>query len=136
PGEAAFEEAVDIELAAGGINHERDVVPLIVVVAGEVEGAAAAAVDRARQIAQVPGAEVAVIHEHLIAVEGVGDVFVHDAVDAARRIRLDPDRSGQRIGIERDRKSTRLNSSHEWISYAVFCLKKKTIIKQFTQEFN
>src|SRR5438105_2526183 len=26
-----------------------------------------------------------------------------------------------------DRKSTRLNSSHEWISYAVFCLKKKTI---------
>src|SRR5438105_8451346 len=25
----------------------------------------------------------------------------------------------------RDRKSTRLNSSHEWTSYAVFCLKKK-----------
>src|SRR5215207_8175570 len=25
-----------------------------------------------------------------------------------------------------DRKSTRLNSSHEWISYAVFCLKTKT----------
>src|SRR5438105_7882639 len=24
-----------------------------------------------------------------------------------------------------DRKSTRLNSSHEWISYALFCLKKK-----------
>src|SRR5207247_6064705 len=24
-----------------------------------------------------------------------------------------------------DRKSTRLNSSHEWISYAVFCLKKQ-----------
>src|SRR5207247_9032136 len=29
-----------------------------------------------------------------------------------------------------DRKSTRLNSSHEWISYAVFCLKKKKIKKQ------
>src|SRR5437764_11719121 len=30
--------------------------------------------------------------------------------------------------IERpDRKSTRLNSSHRCISYAVFCLKKKTI---------
>src|SRR2546430_7392977 len=28
-------------------------------------------------------------------------------------------------GIERDRKSTRLNSSHSQISYAVFCLKKK-----------
>src|SRR5437868_7983615 len=28
--------------------------------------------------------------------------------------------------IRRDRKSTRLNSSHVSISYAVFCLKKKT----------
>src|SRR5207247_10873112 len=27
-------------------------------------------------------------------------------------------------GTWTDRKSTRLNSSHEWISYAVFCLKK------------
>src|SRR5258708_13647592 len=27
--------------------------------------------------------------------------------------------------LERDRKSTRLNSSHQIISYAVFCLKKK-----------
>src|SRR2546422_11205717 len=30
------------------------------------------------------------------------------------------------IPNERDRKSTRLNSSHGYISYAVFCLKKKT----------
>src|SRR2546430_8442397 len=29
------------------------------------------------------------------------------------------------ISKERDRKSTRLNSSHSQISYAVFCLKKK-----------
>src|SRR5438105_1691024 len=29
------------------------------------------------------------------------------------------------VSLRRDRKSTRLNSSHEWISYAVFCLKKK-----------
>src|SRR5690242_20880332 len=28
-----------------------------------------------------------------------------------------------------DRKSTRLNSSHMSISYAVFCLKKKTVMK-------
>src|SRR2546421_6632160 len=27
--------------------------------------------------------------------------------------------------VQRDRKSTRLNSSHDQISYAVFCLKKK-----------
>src|SRR5258708_38147915 len=31
---------------------------------------------------------------------------------------------GVRVGAE-DRKSTRLNSSHQIISYAVFCLKKK-----------
>src|SRR5256886_8505009 len=29
------------------------------------------------------------------------------------------------VGGHRDRKSTRLNSSHSQISYAVFCLKKK-----------
>src|SRR5947208_7635308 len=30
------------------------------------------------------------------------------------------------FGADEDRKSTRLNSSHQIISYAVFCLKKKT----------
>src|SRR5207247_4736564 len=30
----------------------------------------------------------------------------------------------RRFPAPSDRKSTRLNSSHEWISYAVFCLKK------------
>src|SRR5437870_9321151 len=34
-------------------------------------------------------------------------------------------RRGIRLGNTRDRKSTRLNSSHVAISYAVFCLKKK-----------
>src|SRR2546429_3587555 len=29
------------------------------------------------------------------------------------------------VSVPRDRKSTRLNSSHGYISYAVFCLKKK-----------
>src|SRR5258708_24772736 len=29
------------------------------------------------------------------------------------------------VGLIQDRKSTRLNSSHQIISYAVFCLKKK-----------
>src|SRR2546430_14149061 len=33
-----------------------------------------------------------------------------------------------------DRKSTRLNSSHSQISYAVFCLKKKNISKPFSNE--
>src|SRR3712207_7425282 len=34
-------------------------------------------------------------------------------------------------GETSDRKSTRLNSSHANISYAVFCLKKKTEVKKF-----
>src|SRR5258705_10070412 len=35
-----------------------------------------------------------------------------------------------------DRKSTRLNSSHLGISYAVFCLKKKKKINNVTVEFS
>src|SRR5690349_23317566 len=37
-----------------------------------------------------------------------------------------PRRRGRAVPGREDRKSTRLNSSHVEISYAVFCLKKKT----------
>src|SRR2546422_7378445 len=33
--------------------------------------------------------------------------------------------AGEHLAFSLDRKSTRLNSSHGYISYAVFCLKKK-----------
>src|SRR2546422_5948163 len=36
---------------------------------------------------------------------------------------------------ERDRKSTRLNSSHGYISYAVFCLKKKKKKTKLSHEY-
>src|SRR3712207_7905037 len=36
---------------------------------------------------------------------------------------------GERDAVDLDRKSTRLNSSHANISYAVFCLKKKKLSK-------
>src|SRR5258708_24853871 len=36
--------------------------------------------------------------------------------------------------ILQDRKSTRLNSSHQIISYAVFCLKKKTKVNAITRD--
>src|SRR3712207_7149933 len=39
---------------------------------------------------------------------------------------VDEDARPRRHDRARDRKSTRLNSSHANISYAVFCLKKKT----------
>src|SRR5438105_5869359 len=47
--------------------------------------------------------------------------------EIARRLleRVPPALRSMQQDLERDRKSTRLNSSHEWISYAVFCLKKK-----------
>src|SRR5580698_623864 len=43
----------------------------------------------------------------------------------SRRERLVPADVGLSAGRRRDRKSTRLNSSHMSLSYAVFCLKKK-----------
>src|SRR5688572_31786519 len=54
----------------------------------------------------------------------VGGVVVKGKLEARRE--LDRAQHPQAVVAE-DRKSTRLNSSHSQISYAVFCLKKKTI---------
>src|SRR2546422_2497234 len=42
----------------------------------------------------------------------------------------------ERVGPQPDRKSTRLNSSHGYISYAVFCLKKKKKDENNTYKYN
>src|SRR5207247_6875064 len=47
------------------------------------------------------------------------------AATSARRRCIGNHLQRRRALVAADRKSTRLNSSHEWISYAVFCLKKK-----------
>src|SRR5690625_6568321 len=73
--------------------------------------------------------------QHLAGVLGEGDPtaqngYVNDhAVDG---VEDDPEErygdhehSKNMVDTPRDRKSTRLNSSHVAISYAVFCLKKK-----------
>src|SRR5947208_10136492 len=53
------------------------------------------------------------------------DAFLN--VTGAQEIREEHLACRRRIYVEsEDRKSTRLNSSHQIISYAVFCLKKKT----------
>src|SRR5690242_21096836 len=52
-------------------------------------------------------------------------------LDEPRRSLSRDDRREVHVGRE-DRKSTRLNSSHMSISYAVFCLKKKTITQHPT----
>src|SRR2546430_13606449 len=71
---------------------------------------------------------------------------------ARRRLRVDPARAdlvardglvrgGSRLhqrhlpGPGEDRKSTRLNSSHSQISYAVFCLKKKKLQSTITSPY-
>src|SRR3712207_8891575 len=60
-----------------------------------------------------------------LALEG-GDVLLGDQLVVDRRDRVLPQ---LRLRHPRpDRKSTRLNSSHANISYAVFCLKKKHIM--------
>src|SRR5258708_9128955 len=55
-----------------------------------------------------------------------------DAPDLATSLRPQLDRLTQALVAAlarvQDRKSTRLNSSHQIISYAVFCLKKKSLI--------
>src|SRR5438128_6813266 len=51
-----------------------------------------------------------------------------------REARDGVDRARERVAPSRDRKSTRLNSSHGSISYAVFCLKKKKSKKKNARE--
>src|SRR2546428_2007699 len=48
-----------------------------------------------------------------------------ETVDLIRPARLFQFHEIRELHQRRDRKSTRLNSSHDQISYAVFCLKKK-----------
>src|SRR2546422_3485709 len=51
---------------------------------------------------------------------------------AVREVGHEPGRSPV-VAADEDRKSTRLNSSHGYISYAVFCLKKKKKNKNLTR---
>src|SRR5256884_2565180 len=53
----------------------------------------------------------------------MGSPTIPSKSSPATREKLAP--STQDVLVPRDRKSTRLNSSHGYISYAVFCLKKK-----------
>src|SRR5947209_11290021 len=65
------------------------------------------------------------------------DVCSSDLHSGSDTVHLDFRRKGLsrtlREHVQRDRKSTRLNSSHANISYAVFCLKKKKHLIIFLQ---
>src|SRR2546422_5468479 len=62
---------------------------------------------------QPPAPPTLGVHEH---------DALDDGTDHVRDLAADREVS---LGVDIDRKSTRLNSSHGYISYAVFCLKKK-----------
>src|SRR5689334_23941303 len=68
-----------------------------------------------------------------LAVEGdrIKDEGIDHLSGDGRADRADPEEAAARRDLElgEDRKSTRLNSSHSSISYAVFCLKKKKTIQ-------
>src|SRR5437763_6299989 len=65
-------------------------------------------------------------HSDLHIQDGYADLGGGKRLDTTRGMTL-PFTLGHEIAgvVEADRKSTRLNSSHRCISYAVFCLKKK-----------
>src|SRR2546426_7649331 len=55
--------------------------------------------------------------------KGIGKTVVEGAKSTGETLKETGEKAGK--AVEQDRKSTRLNSSHLVISYAVFCLKKK-----------
>src|SRR2546422_4177280 len=71
--------------------------------------------------------DVTVSRKHAVIVERDGGFFVEDQGSLngtfVNRKRVESAQLEDERAV--DRKSTRLNSSHGYISYAVFCLKKK-----------
>src|SRR5439155_7062144 len=95
-------------------------------------------VHRAHPRERKPAAEHLIGHDaKRVLIRRAGDGFAAGALLGRDVIRRPDHRVGPRQGLEadrlgdpevcdrEDRKSTRLNSSHVAISYAVFCLKKK-----------
>src|SRR5947209_16459830 len=71
------------------------------------------------------------LHDALPIFAALAQRLRHAADRCQRRAQLvAADREELGLGLVGDRKSTRLNSSHANISYAVFCLKKKISIER------
>src|SRR2546429_5303214 len=65
------------------------------------------------------------LHREMVESEQSQTRAEHDWRDCKYQLVVDHLGNSATGGYSEDRKSTRLNSSHGYISYAVFCLKKK-----------
>src|SRR5688500_19783897 len=97
------------------VNHAPSLHDALPISGAGREGKAGRALGRARAHRRA-GLEEGHVEQ---AVELTASLHAADQADLLEQIRL----------VGRDRKSTRLNSSHLVISYAVFCLKKKNKVK-------
>src|SRR5712675_3513898 len=113
----------DLVQAGGGVEDLEDDLLLVAFTLGEVDDRGAAAGD-------LRDDAVALDHHALFA-EFAGHDAQSDSEGGLCGVAGDAGIRGERLAhVLGDRKSTRLNSSHGYISYAVFCLKKKK--KQYT----
>src|SRR5688572_32296758 len=89
--------------------------------AREVPVAVQKAMEEARRRMVKVSLKSGTLHHAVIGRHGSAKVLMQPASEGTGIIAGGPMRA-----VFEDRKSTRLNSSHSQISYAVFCLKKKT----------
>src|SRR5690606_25092074 len=133
---AAAAAAVAGGLAEELLEHAGDVRPLgdrvsVAAVGGREVVARTQVRTHARRHRLLPGGQVqGATHGDagvLLLAEGRDTALARDLRGVLERA----DAAHRAIEREQDRKSTRLNSSHVKISYAVFCLKKKKYISNY-----
>src|SRR5256886_4103332 len=73
----------------------------------------------------VPSASIPDLRFWMQCAEAVDDISAYDLNEAVLGLTSGMPEQVHGVHVTADRKSTRLNSSHSQISYAVFCLKKK-----------
>src|SRR3989440_5479938 len=139
----AFNVAVEPLMRVWGFHRHRASAPTAAELAEAREAVLAAVVELDGDVARLPSAHTQLDFGaigvgygidralELLRARGLRRAFIDVSGDMAA-IGAPPGEPGWRVGIADpdqpgagDRKSTRLNSSHDQISYAVFCLKKK-----------
>ena len=80
--------------------------------------------------AEVPGIDKnnieVTLNDNFLTIQGKTKHESKEATEEFHRSEISTGSFSRTLALPADRKSTRLNSSHITISYAVFCLKKKT----------